>query len=179
MQPIDPYRFDSQSAPTWNAGAPSVPSNRLPAVVIAGMTIDLVLLVLKLIVIAFAVLALFMAKQLQGGLGALGVIELLVNIVMVLFGVIGNGLVLAKVRMGIPFCWIAVVAAVVSIVIATIQIFAMQQLNPMMADGPARVGAIIGGALAVVIRFGLLAFYVFCLVTATKALREMTPNRGA
>jgi hypothetical protein len=178
MQPIDPYRFDSQSSQTWNAGAPLPPTEALPSVVIAGMVIDLVFCVLRLLILGFSIIGLAMLMRVNDGMKFAAIFEVLTGVIMVVFGIAGDSLVLAKKRIGIPLCWVAVGGTVLSILVGVGQLFMMQQGRPELAQGPALVGAIIGGALAAIIRFGLLAFYVYCIITATTFLRNRDANLG-
>lgn len=165
--PLNPYSAP-QGFPHGESPHSARPATSLHPYVTVVVIIDILLRVLRFFLAALSTVGVFTLDR-NSPLFMSGVAEMVTGLGMAIFGLVGDGLVLAKKRIGIAFCVVAGVATIGNMITGVVQIPVVIKMQKI-TGGPELIGAYVGAAIVIVIRLGLLAAYVMALVMASKTL---------
>ncbi|MBT4864978.1 MAG: hypothetical protein HON53_07670 [Planctomycetaceae bacterium] len=133
----------------------------LPVFCMVVFIIDLVFCVLR---IGFVALGLINYQNLEGPLLESAMFELITGAAIVLFGIAGNGLMLAKQAWAVALGWLNLGATLGSIGVGIWQ--ASIFLDEMAQNGgeAERIGGYIGAGFSILVRVGIIFTYLFALL---------------
>ena len=130
--------------------------------------ISLVFVLLRIVAVLLGIVG--VVAVLNGAKIEINMIQAVVEIgsgaAMVLFGLLGNGLMLAKKRTGYLFGWLLVFSVLVNIGTG---LFGIGDLfNQFQPGSPELIAALVTAGFFILIRFGLLAAYIAALLQFKK-----------
>ena len=148
-------------------------ASQLPMFSMVVLIIDLVFRFLRVVLVLFSVIGIW-ALGTANPLFFWGVLEIVTGGAMVIFGILGDSLVLAKKRIGLSLCWIALIATVANLIVGLCEIplqmdAQMQngQIGPEQAQA-VKIGMLIGGGVVGLLRLGLIIGYGVALSMAKR-----------
>jgi hypothetical protein len=98
--------------------------------------------------------------------------EIMTGLGIILFGILANILILVKKRIGCSLAWGNVLVTISSIMVGLWQasiVFGSSDID----EGPEKVGVILGGSCAIIIRVGILVCYIIAVLKAQKCLSKI------
>jgi hypothetical protein len=123
--------------------------------------IDLIFCVLR---IGFVVLGLIGYQNLDGPLLDSAPYELITGAAIVLFGISGNGLMLAKQTWAVALGWLALAATLGSIGVGIWQASIMLDFFAQNGNEAERIGGYIGAGFSILVRVEIIFTYLFALL---------------
>lgn len=138
--------------------------------------VSLVFSVLRILFVALGILGyIMMADMVNPPAGfALAIPELLAGVGIIIFGLLGNSLMLARKKIGVTLGAVLVFFVLASTVIGGLQ--GAAYLSNYNSGSPEWMGAIFGVVFTLIIRVAILIAYVFALLKFNKWLGKQTPT---
>lgn len=142
--------------------------NSPPTFTFVMFVVSLLFCVVRLLLVMLAVPGYFVIVKTMPEMGPTVIAEIATGAGMVVSGLIGNGLMLARKRIGIVFGWLLCAFTLGSLGVGIWQgSFRLQQFGP---GTPQYVGAIIGIVLVIGIRLFLVGLYGFAVTQFSRWL---------
>lgn len=135
----------------------------------AFIIMDLIFCLIRIPLVLFGVIGMMSKEVDLGPLKNSAVFEVGTGIAMALLGLIANGLLLMRNPMGVVFGWMALVATGGSILVGIWQVSIQLGMAP---DEATKIGMMVGGGMAVLIRVGLNAGYAMALTKVPEELGQ-------
>ncbi len=153
--------------------SPSVQA-KLPGYCTTMFIISLVFSFLRIVTTGFSILGMYVLSQAdtESPLASNAIWEVLTGAGMMVSGIIGNSLMLARKPVGLYFGYLLVFFVLASFLVAMIQTATMFNMQGAGAAGSPQqaqlIGMVIGASVVIVIRLALVAAYVLALVKFKK-----------
>jgi hypothetical protein len=154
----------------------SVSTQKLPIYSITVLIIDLVFRGIRLLLVGLTIVGIA-ALSSQGQNLSMAYLELFSGAAMVLFGGVGDVLLLCKVRFGAYLCWAAILATLANMGVGLMQLPAqlerMEVMPPQGADVEVlKMVAWISAGAVILFRLTLVIMYAVAVQMAGRALRK-------
>ncbi len=159
--PYNPYAAAGVQNPS--AFQPSAASEKMPTFVTVMMIIDMVFRGLRVPIALLGIVGVVVMPS-DNPMFLPGIFEVITGAVMAVCGLVGDGLVLAKRRIGLIFCWVAVAATLANVVVALFEL-------PIQAgQQPENVRMVVYAVAGIflIFRLALIGTYGFALLLAKK-----------
>lgn len=174
MDPSSAENNPYAATPTAPASSPwSAPvqprGNPFPVYALVMFIVSIIFCVLRLLIVVFGMLGVVMMLQ-QGAdqrdAAINGLLEVATGAAMVFFGLLGNGLMLARKKMGYYFGWLLLLSVVGNILVGLAQLGTMfENLEP---GSPEFIAGGVSLVLVLVIRVGIAVAYAIALLQFEK-----------
>ena len=154
----------------------STSTQKLPIYSIAVLIIDLVFRGIRLLLVGLTIVGIA-ALSSQGQNVSMAYLELFSGAAMVLFGGVGDVLLLCKVRFGAYLCWAGILATLANMGVGLMQLPAqlerMEVMPPQGADVEVlKMVAWISAGAVILFRLTLVILYAVAVQMASRALRK-------
>jgi hypothetical protein len=168
LNPFEPPQAGQQQA--------GVSTQKLPVYSIVMLIVDLVFRGIRLLLVGLTIVGIA-AMASQGQNLNMAYFELISGAMMVVFGGIGDVLLLCKVRFGAYLCWAGIAATIANMGVGLMQLPAqlerMDTMPPSGADVEVlKMVAWVTAGAVVVFRLGLVVMYAIAVYMAARALRR-------
>jgi hypothetical protein len=125
----------------------------------------------RLVAVPFSVIGFFALQKQADPMAVTAIFEIITGAGIAIFGLLANGLMLARIKAGIALGWVLVASVVGSMLVGFWQApylaANLAQQNPAAGDAGA-IGVYVGVGVVSLFRFALLAAYVVALVMYSK-----------
>ncbi|MEZ6137990.1 MAG: hypothetical protein R3C53_24160 [Pirellulaceae bacterium] len=154
-----------------NFGQPNTSNIRFPVYTTVMLIVDIVFRLIRMLLVSFSILGVSMMAA-DDPMYYWGIGEVVTGVLMAVCGLLGDGLVLGKKRIGLFFCWIALLATLGNLVVGLGEIPYM--MAGQLADVPAdqanamRIGMWGGAIVMSIFRLALVVAYGVALVMAKR-----------
>lgn len=158
----NPYATQSSTAPPLAAA----PASRFPTYAMVMFIISLVFCAIRLLFVALGVIGIMVMRNEvvdENGISMTSaILEVVTGAAMVLFGGMGNVMMLLRIRAGFYFGWLLVIATAGNMLTAVLQV---NQLFQKVPEGsPEYIGALVGLGFAIIFRTAILVAYGVALI---------------
>ena len=170
--PINPYSapqiIPAESGPSAEPGRQSMPGFCKTIFII-----ELVFCVIRLGLVSFGIYSFQDMANLPAPLEQTVIYEIATGAGIAVFGIVGMGLLLARVNLGVVFGFLDAASTVASVIVGWWQLsFVAEQFAP---DAPQTMGIYIGGGITTVIRLAIAVLLVVALVKYAAWKGRMRP----
>jgi hypothetical protein len=181
MSQDNPYASPSHfgSQPTLSTAQ----GDRLPTYSVVMLIIDIVFRCIRILLVALGIVGI-LALGPADPIYFWGILEIITGVAMIVFGLLGDSLVLAKKKIGITLCWIALMVTVGNMIVGFCELPLL--IQQQMAQAPAaqadamKIGMIVGVVFMATIRLSLIIAYAVAVAMAAKVLKNkpapLTPS---
>lgn len=172
-----PFGTDNAYASPLHGGlraSSAVNAPRFPVFARVMFIVSLVFCCLRMLMVPLSILG--YASGAAAEMGTSVLFEIITGIGIAVFGVLGNGLLLARKPIGVTFGWLLVLSVLGSLAVGLWQAFMLW--SDMEPGTPEFIGIVIGLVFTLAIRVSLLIAYIAALMMFGKWLRAQAgvPN---